>query len=129
MDEVTQAAWEAGPYAKCLRDAAAARAAQSKTAAQLWHECFNEPLRWLDPDGERDRPTETEAIHNVFWACRGASTRWDEWVEARDRVLYSAELTELAEVVETHRREAPPRQMPLPLWPQPGWLSALTLGL
>jgi hypothetical protein len=115
MDEATAAAWEAGAYARCLRDAQAARAQQAADAAALWQAVFNNPELWLDAEddaGRQVRPTEAEALKRVFNTCTGAKTVWARWLDARDAALYGTELATLADVVADHR--ARPVQLPLP---------------
>jgi hypothetical protein len=95
MDEATQAAWEAGAYARCLRDARAANAQQAASAAALWNATFNNPELWLDAEddaGRQYRPTEYEALKRVFNACTGAKTVWARWLDERDADLYGTQL-------------------------------------
>lgn len=115
MDEQTAIAWEAGAYARCLRDAAAAVALHTLSAAELWNSVFNNPELWLDAEddaGRQYRPTEYEAIKRVFNGCTGAKTVWARWLDARDADLYGTQLATLADVVADHR--ARPAQLPLP---------------
>lgn len=115
MDEATAAAWEAGAYARCLRDARAANAQQAANAAALWASVFNNPELWLDAEddaGRQVRPTEQAALRNVFNGCTGAKTVWNRWLDERDADLYGTQLATLADVVADHR--ARPVQLPLP---------------
>jgi hypothetical protein len=115
MDEATAAAWEAGAYARCRRDARAANAQQAASAAALWDATFNNPELWLDAEddaGRQVRPTEQLALRNIFNTCTGAKTVWARWLDERDADLYGTQLATLADVVADHR--ARPVQLPLP---------------
>lgn len=114
MDEATQASWEAGAFAKCLRDAAAAKAAQAVSARALWESVFSVADVWFDPVGDPHRPAEHEAFRNIFRTCRGAAARWAAWQNSVDREVYRDQLAELAAVV----REAK-KPVQLALWPMP----------
>lgn len=105
MDEATRAAWESGPYAKCLRDAAATREAQRESAEELWEECFSDAACWIDPQGDPLRPTENEAVQRVFWECKGADSEWAGWMAWQERQIYGRELDDLAAVVEMSREK------------------------
>lgn len=113
--------WDTGIYAKILRDAAAAIAQQTITAAALWAACFGEADTWFDPDSldAHLRPTETAAIRNVFRQARGARGLWVEWLDARDAAHYAGELETLALSAQLAARRAEVRairesQLPLP---------------
>jgi hypothetical protein len=102
MDESTAAAWEAGAYARCLRDARAANAQQAASAAALWNATFNNPELWLDAEddaGRQYRPTEYEALKRVFNACTGAKTVWARWLDERDAEVYGTTLETLEDNV------------------------------
>ena len=128
MDDATLDAWNRGAYAKCLRDAQAAREAMADNARLLWASVFGAAETWFDPEpiDYRTRPTECEAISGIFWQARGASNLWAEWQQARELVLYGDDLDALAMAVESLRekneataRKAEVRairksQMPLP---------------
>lgn len=78
--------WESGVFAKILRDADAARAQQTVSAAALWAACFDNAELWLDLGCvERyTRPTEYEAVASIFWKCKSSAGVWEDW--KRDRL-------------------------------------------
>ncbi len=105
--------WENSIFAKILKDAAAAVAAQTVSARQLWADVFGDASTWLDTDAvdQLVRPTEHAAIRNVFWQARNAQSIWTDWLNARDAALYGTETAILAENIpyiaaQTAREEA-----------------------
>jgi hypothetical protein len=92
--------WESGIFSKILRDAAAAVAQQTISAAALWDAIFNAPELWLDVEddaGRQVRPTEIAALRNIFASCTGAKTVWNRWLDDRDAELYGTQLQTVAD--------------------------------
>lgn len=89
--------YENGLYAKIRREAAAAVAAQTLSAMELWETIFNDASLWFEPDADRiHRPTEYEALRNVCGMARGARTLYEEWERLKTAELFGEELGTLA---------------------------------
>jgi len=76
MDAATQAAWDAGPYAKCLRDAQTAKDTASLSAADLWArltKLADENIR-LDNEHESFGSMEDDIIATT-WGAAGKELR------------------------------------------------------
>lgn len=130
MDAATQAAWDAGPYAKCLRDAKAANEALAAASqARLW----DDPEYWFEPHDTTERlsrPTEYTALRRVFFACSGASQRWASWLTRQEMARYSGELAALQETVMSYKViDMPVKAMSTGQLPLPMTVGTITAGI
>lgn len=112
MDDATRAAWASGfgaIVAKADRIDAERRARRSR-----W---WNDARKWWDDEPDSARPTEVEAVKNVFHACGNAvpvKRAVDALVDSEYRTAWKGVAWDDFDAVVAEGR-AMPRQLELPM--------------